>query len=271
MFLFIYKYEEYFSQLHYTCWLCGFKFSLIKQHEFIFIIKGFRTIFFAFIVISTTFRLICPLAFFRCFVELGNLHGLRTTWVTCSDSVSHNRVQVLSIHVLLLACSEDWTCKLTTVCLPYVKGLAERILKICCQYDIRTVFTSGSTVRRYLFRVKPPTEFNMIGNCVYSIPCSCGKINKGETGRPLKVRLEEHRKALVRGEIEKPGLADHKWKEKGNYLPLWDKVEIIDRAEHWRIRRLKESALMLDYKDLLSRPTIELNTIWEQIIKKARW
>ena len=95
-------------------------------------------------------------------------------------------------------------------------------------------------------------------------PCSCGKIYKGETGRPLKVRLEEHRKAIVRGEIEKSGMADHIWKENGNHLPLWDKDEIIDRTEHWRIRRLKESAHMLGYNDLLSRPCIELNTIWER-------
>ena len=115
---------------------------------------------------------------------------------------------------------EDITRKLTTVCLPYVKGLAERIQKICSPYDIRTVFTSGSTLQRYLFRVKPPTEFNMIKNCVYSIPCSCGKIYKGETGRPLKVRLEEQHKVVVRGEIEKLGMVDHIWKEKGNHLHL---------------------------------------------------
>ena len=58
---------------------------------------------------------------------------------------------------------------------------------------------------------------------------------------------------------------------KGNHLPLWDKVEIIDRSEHWWIRHLKESAHMLGYNDLLSRPTIELNTICEPIINKARW
>ena len=45
---------------------------------------------------------------------------------------------------------------------------------------------------------------------------------------------------------------------------------MIDRAEHWRIRRLKKSAHMLCYNDLLSRPSVELNTIWELIIKKAR-
>ena len=149
--------------------------------------------------------------------------------------------------------------------------LAERIQKICSPYDIRTVFTSGSTLRGYLFRVKPPTEFNMTKNCVYSIPCSRGKIYKGETGRPQKVRLEEHQEAVVRGEIEKSGMADHIWKEKGNHLPLSDKVEIIDWDEYWRIRRIKESAHMLGYNDLLSRPSIELNTIWERIIKKSWW
>ena len=57
---------------------------------------------------------------------------------------------------------------------------------------------------------------------------------------------------------------------KGNHLPLWDKVKIIDRAEHWRIRRLKESAHMWGYNNLLRRSSIELNTIWELIIKKAK-
>ena len=80
----------------------------------IFIIKDFQTIVFIFIVISTTFRSICPLAFFRCLSNSGTFTELRTTsfiestGVTCSDSVSHNQVQVLSIPVLLLACSQDF-------------------------------------------------------------------------------------------------------------------------------------------------------------------
>ena len=65
-------------------------------------------------------------------------------------------------------------------------------------------------------------------------------------------------------------MVDHIWKEKGIHLLLWEEVEIIDRAEHWRIRRLKELAHMLGYNDLLSRPNIEMNTIWEPMIKKVR-
>ena len=61
-----------------------------------------------FIVISTTFRPICPPAFFRCLSNSGTFTELRTTsfiestGVACSDSVSHNQVRVLSIPVLLL-------------------------------------------------------------------------------------------------------------------------------------------------------------------------
>ena len=55
------------------------------------------------------------------FVELGNLHGTSNYvlyWIHGGrrfDSVGHNRVQVLSIPVLLLACSEDWTCNLQMI------------------------------------------------------------------------------------------------------------------------------------------------------------
>ena len=89
----------------------------LETNQNILIIKGFQTIVFIFIVISTTF----PPAFFRClsnsgtFTELRTTCFIETTGVACSDSVSHNRVQVLSIPVLLLACSEDWTCNLQMI------------------------------------------------------------------------------------------------------------------------------------------------------------
>ena len=35
--------------------------------------------------------------------------------VTCFDSINHNWVQVLSIPVLLLPCSQDWTYNLQII------------------------------------------------------------------------------------------------------------------------------------------------------------
>ena len=91
-----------------------------RRSLLIFIIKGFRTIVFIFIVISTAFRPIYP-PVFMCLPKSGTFTELPTTsfiqsmWVACSDSVCHNRVQVLNIPVVLLACSEDWTCNLQMI------------------------------------------------------------------------------------------------------------------------------------------------------------
>ena len=46
-------------------------------------------------------------------MELWTTSFIESTGVACSDSVSHNRVRVLSIPELLLACSEDWNVEIT--------------------------------------------------------------------------------------------------------------------------------------------------------------
>ena len=53
------------------------------------------------------------------------------------------------------------------------------------------------------------------------------------------MRLQEHQKALTRGEVEKSGVADHIWREKGDNSPLCSQVEIIDNEHHWKIPKLK--------------------------------
>ena len=114
--------------------------AIVKHPMHTFIIKVFRTIVFIFIVISPTFWPICLPAFFRCLSNLGTFTELRTTsfiettGVACSDFVSHNRVQVLSIPVLLLACSEDWTCRthgVTVIGVGSLNFLGDNHLKRC--------------------------------------------------------------------------------------------------------------------------------------------
>ena len=48
-------------------------------------------------------------------MELWTMFFMESTGVACSDSVSYNRVIVLSILVLLLTCSQDWTCNLQMI------------------------------------------------------------------------------------------------------------------------------------------------------------
>ena len=124
------------------------------------------------------------------------------------------------------------------------QSLAEKIQKICCPYSMKTIFRSSWPLRKYLFRVTLPTEDNMIKNCIYSIPCSCGSVYEGEIYCPVKVKLEEHRKAVVR----KVRMIIYE-KKKRKHLHLWNKC-------------LKEVAHVTGH----SGTSIEINTIWKPII-----
>jgi hypothetical protein len=50
---------------------------------------------------------------------------------------------------------------------------------------------------------------------IYSIPCECGRSYIGETGRPVAVRLREHRHNLQQDRLVKSKLAQHAYEEAG--------------------------------------------------------
>ena len=156
-----------------------------------------------------------------------------------------------------------------TVSLPYTRGLSEKLRRICGRYNIRTVFRSTTTLRKSLTHVRPPTPKEQTKNCIYDIPCSCGRSYKGETGRPLSVRLEEHRKATIRGETLKSGVAEHAWSE-GDHRPAWHETTIIDREPHWKIRKIKEAAHMALASNPISKPSVDISPIWLPLLRKSQ-
>ena len=56
--------------------------------------------------------------------------------------------------------------------LPYVAGVSERIRKVCRDFNIRTVFKSGPTLRSLLTKVKDPLPTTKQSNVVYEVPCT---------------------------------------------------------------------------------------------------
>jgi hypothetical protein len=50
--------------------------------------------------------------------------------------------------------------------------------------------------------------------CVYNIPSECGGSYIRETGRPLSVRLPEHRRNLKEDLLEKSELVQHAYEER---------------------------------------------------------
>ena len=98
----------------------------------------------------------------------------------------------------------------TTVVIPYVAELSERVRRVCRDYNIRTAFKSTSTLRTAL---KEPIPIEKKSGVVYEVPCSCGKVYIGETKRTLETRMKEHRAAARLGQLEKSAVAEHAWQD----------------------------------------------------------
>jgi hypothetical protein len=89
------------------------------------------------------------------------------------------------------------------VYIPYVKGISEKFKRIGNRYNIGTIFKTKHKLRSSLMKTRPERDPQQTARCVYSIPCECGRSYLGETGRPLAVRLREHKHNLKEGLLEK--------------------------------------------------------------------
>ena len=80
----------------------------------------------------------------------------------------------------------------STAVLPYVQGLSDQLRRCLQQQGVRAVFKSETALRSHLVRPKDAVDSTKQDGVVYRIPCECGKVYIGETGRPMQDRIKEH-------------------------------------------------------------------------------
>ena len=99
-----------------------------------------------------------------------------------------------------------------------IKLILLKIFKLSAhltQAIIRDKFTTVKTDK---------TDINLKPG-VYRIPCTCGKVYIGETGRNLKVRQKEHKDCCLKCQPDKSALAKHALE---NDHPIkWDDSELL--------------------------------------------
>ena len=83
------------------------------------------------------------------------------------------------------------------------------------------------------------TESQISGVHVYWIPCECGKLYIGETGRNLPTRLKEHRAHGRKGDFEKSSNIKHSHIK--DHQIDWRAAQLITLINSWHTRRIREA------------------------------
>ncbi|KAJ8917059.1 hypothetical protein NQ315_012978 [Exocentrus adspersus] len=124
--------------------------------------------------------------------------------------------------------------------IPYIPGISEKLKKLGNNFNIRTAFKTNNTLRSILTHTKPINKEQNEKNCIYQIPCQCGKHYIGETSRPLDVRIKEHKNYVRNYQVDRSNLAQHVWDN--HHQINWKEASIIQKEQNFGKRKLKESA-----------------------------
>ena len=91
----------------------------------------------------------------------------------------------------------------------------------------------------HLVRPKDAVEPTKQDGVVYRIPCECGKVYIGETGRSMQDRIKEHERDIRLARTQTSAVSEHA--NNTGHNPLWNQVKFIDRDPHWCKRRVEEA------------------------------
>ena len=162
------------------------------------------------------------------------------------------------------SCSRPEQNYMGTMYIAYVKGVSEKIKRIAERFKIKTIFQTKHTLKSMFVKTTPKGEPQHTSHCIYSIPCECGRYYIGETGRPLAVRLREHKHTFKEGLLDKSRLAQHAYEE--DHSVKWDATGILDLERNATVRKYKEAAYMAWAGNTISQPSLDFSIIWSPLV-----
>ena len=116
-------------------------------------------------------------------------------------------------------------------------------------------------------RPKDALEQTKQDSVVYKIPCECGKVYIGETGRAMQERIKEHNRDIRFPRTQTSAVLEHA--NETGHLPIWKEVKFIDRDPHWYTRRVKEAIhIRLHPNSINGDSGIEIPEAWIPTIGK---
>ena len=151
------------------------------------------------------------------------------------------------------------------VVLPYLGAASHKIQRILKEADVEVRHSSSTKLQSILFTHKDKRLSKDLPG-VYRIPCECGKVYIGETGRSFATRLKEHKTHGRRDEREKSAIIHHA--HTCEHRVLWDESKLITQVPHWYQRRVWIALEIQSHNTVLQDSGLHVSNIWLTLLDK---
>ncbi|XP_025997189.1 uncharacterized protein LOC113005620 [Solenopsis invicta] len=157
---------------------------------------------------------------------------------------------------------EEKERKMTAV-FPYLQGTTEHISRILSKHNIRVIFKPQKKIAQLLPNPKDQRS-SLETPGVYKIPCVCGKVYIGETGRKISTRIKEHQRCAKYSHFSQSALAEH-WMETGHAVQ-YDKSIILNPSQGYFARKYWKGLEILKHLDNFNCDKNSSNPIWHPVL-----
>jgi predicted GIY-YIG superfamily endonuclease len=96
---------------------------------------------------------------------------------------------------------------ISTAVIPYMQTTFGRLSRMLFRHKIRSIGIPPKKTHSHLPAEKDPLGLKTPG--VYSIPCECGSVYIGQSGRTISTRIVEHSRHIRLDQPEKSAVAEH--------------------------------------------------------------
>ena len=146
------------------------------------------------------------------------------------------------------------------VVLPYIKNTSEAAARLLKQHNIEVSHRPSSTLKNILTNVKDKMEEKEKSKVVYSVSCkNCTAEYIGQTAKQLKVRCEEHQRAVNRKD---PSSAVASHCHTLGHQMNWEEARVLARGERKKQREFLEA--WMSGEDSINR-RIDLSDVYARL------
>lgn len=159
--------------------------------------------------------------------------------------------------------TDDSTINQNFVILPFVSNISDKIGRILSKHKIKVAYNTTTKIKNLLNPLKDKIPYNTCG--VYQVPCTCGKVYIGETGRTIDTRLKEHKRHLRLIQPTKSAIAEHALDTLHDIN--FEKTKTISKTKNWKSRKIREAIEIIKHPNNFNRDNgYELSDTWLPVI-----
>ena len=120
---------------------------------------------------------------------------------------------------------------ISTAYLPYTQTTYGKLSRILAKYKIKSVAIPHRKISSYIPPTKDPPGLRTPG--IYKIPCECGKVYIGQSGRSVQLRIKEHDRHIRLLQPEKSAVAEHSFNQDHNIRLQETQKSFLLKPDTW--------------------------------------